>query len=78
MSICCVKFHLKIYKNNVMKIVKVEPDESVVKRIICSNCGVTLEYVPNDKYGKTYSCCGHIEHDYFITCINCKQELMVH
>ncbi|GEM_PF-2423949 len=31
-----------------VRAIKVEPDPSVVKRIVCPNCGVTLEYRPND------------------------------
>jgi len=31
-----------------VKIIKNEPDQSVIKRIVCQNCGATLEYVPND------------------------------
>lgn len=32
----------------IVKVIEEKPDPSVVKRIICQNCGVTLEYVPND------------------------------
>ena len=31
-----------------IKIINDIPDSSVVKRAICRNCGVTLEYTPND------------------------------
>jgi len=29
-----------------VKIIEEKPDPSVVKRVICRNCGVTLEYLP--------------------------------
>ena len=32
----------------VVKVVKTEPAPKVVKQIVCSHCGATLEYVPND------------------------------
>ena len=31
-----------------MKIISTKPDKSVVKRKVCNNCGITLEYVPAD------------------------------
>ena len=31
-----------------VKIVEVGPDASVIKRIVCGNCGATLEYTPRD------------------------------
>ena len=31
-----------------VKIIDEGPHESVVKRIVCRNCGATLEYTPND------------------------------
>ena len=31
-----------------VKAINVEPDASVVKKKVCTNCGATLEYVPND------------------------------
>lgn len=32
-----------------MRVIKKgKPDKSVVKRIVCRNCGATIEYVPND------------------------------
>lgn len=32
----------------VIKVIDDKPHKSVVKEAICSNCGVTLEYVPAD------------------------------
>jgi len=31
-----------------MRVVEDTPDPSVVKRIVCPHCGVTIEYVPID------------------------------
>lgn len=31
-----------------MRVVNKVPDPSVVKHIVCRNCGVTIEYVPKD------------------------------
>jgi ribosomal protein S27E len=31
-----------------VRVVKQEPHPSVVKEVICRNCGATLEYVPMD------------------------------
>ncbi len=31
-----------------VKVVEVKPDASVVKQVICKQCGAKLEYVPND------------------------------
>lgn len=54
-----------------MKIVKKKPHPSVVKRRVCSDCGVTLEYVPKDIKVKTYSAYGSFERDSMIKCPNC-------
>jgi len=31
-----------------MKIIYKGPHESVVKKVVCKECGATIEYVPND------------------------------
>lgn len=36
-----------------IKVIDETPDASVVKRVICRNCGVTLEYTPYDRYDYT-------------------------
>lgn len=45
--------------NRMVRIIEAKPDPSVVKTIICQNCGGKLEYVPNDVRtlwsGKDYS-----------------------
>ena len=36
-----------------IKIINHEPSKEVVKQVICRNCGVTLEYTPNDTVQKS-------------------------
>ena len=36
-----------------MRIIDNTPHKSVVKECVCYNCGVTLEYVPNDVSKRT-------------------------
>lgn len=45
-----VLFTLHIHMGEVMvvRVVKEEPHPIVVKEVVCANCGVTLEYTPND------------------------------
>jgi predicted RNA-binding Zn-ribbon protein involved in translation (DUF1610 family) len=31
-----------------MKIISVKPAKSVVKRVVCKDCGAKIEYTPND------------------------------
>lgn len=57
-----------------VRIIDATPDQSVVKRVVCGNCGVKLEYVPRDVQRRTSRdygggtdvteyiqcpCCGH-------------------
>lgn len=59
-------------------IVKKEPDKSVVKQIICRNCGVTLGYTPNDilqEKGKDISGCTDIYNS--IDCPACNNKIYV-
>jgi hypothetical protein len=61
-----------------IKIIKEGPHQSVVKEVICKNCGCTLEYAPVDV--KNY-----VHHDYgggsdtvyHINCIKCNQQINV-
>jgi len=60
-------------------IVKREPDSSVNKEEICSKCGVTLSYVPNDvieDYTTDYTG-GRDDYNY-IKCPNCGSKLKVY
>ena len=48
------------------------PDPSVVKRVICKNCGATMEYVPADVMSKTVHDYGGGSEDYrYIICLKC-------
>ncbi len=60
-----------------IKVINRKPHKSVVKRLICEECGVTLEYTPKDMVLKNYSCCGSLESDYFIKCPECNYETVV-
>jgi DNA-directed RNA polymerase subunit RPC12/RpoP len=61
-----------------VRVVKSEPHPSVVKEVICSNCGATLEYIPKDIKQR-------IEGDYtggsdqinFIECPQCSHEIVI-
>jgi DNA-directed RNA polymerase subunit RPC12/RpoP len=61
------------------KIINNKPDPSVVKNIICRNCGVKIEYVPNDiiplRRGTDYSG-GSDGADGFV-CPNCKKNIIL-
>lgn len=57
-----------------MKVIKTEPDPSVVKRKVCYNCGATLEYVLNDvKRGSHTDYTGSSDSYDYITCANCNK-----
>jgi len=61
-----------------VRIVKKKPDPSVVKRTVCSNCGVTLEYLPKDvkeRHGRDYS--GGPDGDKHITCPSCNEKVIL-
>jgi len=61
-----------------VRIIKTEPDKSVVKEVICKNCGVTLEYTPKDKqvdYSTDYL--GGRDHYSFICCPNCTDRVLI-
>lgn len=60
-----------------IKIINKKPHESVVKRRVCSDCGITFTYTPIDRVLKNYSCCGSMESDFFIKCPNCNSEMIV-
>ena len=60
-----------------VKLINDIPDSSVVKRIICKNCGGTLEYVPNDiKQDWDYDWTGKYSYDY-ITCVGCTTRVRI-
>jgi len=61
----------------VVKIVKEEPDPTVLKEVICPKCGVTLSYVPMDVVGDYYSSdyLGGREYYNSIECIKCSHRV---
>jgi DNA-directed RNA polymerase subunit RPC12/RpoP len=61
-----------------VRIVKVEPHPTVVKEVVCRNCGATLEYVPKDIQSRQVSCMGDIDTYRYIVCPNCSEDLGVH
>ena len=54
-----------------IKVIDTKPHRSVVKQCICRNCGVTLEYVPNDVKEETHGDYGGgSDTVYFLVCPN--------
>ena len=61
-----------------VNIVNREPHMSVVKEVICRNCGVTLQYVPNDvKEDYTSDYTGSKDYYNYIQCPNCNKHVTV-
>jgi len=61
-----------------INVISTTPHQSVVKQVICRNCGATLEYTPNDvqsKYVKDYGGGGDMERT--ITCPPCGKPVHV-
>lgn len=61
-----------------IRIVNKEPHKDVLKEVVCSNCGVTLEYTPNDvrtEIRKDYTGCGETYKT--IDCPNCSHQVNV-
>lgn len=61
-----------------VRIVEEKPDRSVVKRIVCRNCGVKLEYVPNDvkeRHGTDYG--GGPDGCKWINCPKCGKQVVI-
>lgn len=62
----------------VVKVIETKPDHSVVKRCVCQNCGVTLEYVPKDVKQHTHTdYTGSTDTDDYIKCPSCKEWVWV-
>ena len=60
-----------------VRVVKKEPDPSVIKEIVCGNCGVTLEYVPNDAKIRNWSDYGGGSNTTkYIVCPECNYEVV--
>lgn len=61
-----------------IKVISKIPHKSVVKKVVCKNCGSTLEYVPRDvKQGKHYDIDGGTETVFYIKCPECKEDVYV-
>lgn len=61
-----------------IKIVEEKPHKSVVKRVVCLNCGVTLEYVPNDVKVHIYKDISGTSDSYnYIDCPKCSKRIVV-
>ncbi|MFA5987373.1 MAG: hypothetical protein WC797_01845 [Candidatus Paceibacterota bacterium] len=61
-----------------VRVIKETPDKSVVKRKVCRNCGVTLEYVPRDVqsyHGTDYG--GGPDGCEWVTCPKCHDKVVL-
>lgn len=61
-----------------VKVVSTEPHPSVVKQVVCRNCGATLEYVPADVQKKMdYDYSGSSGYYHYVQCPPCGNEITV-
>lgn len=61
-----------------IKVIKSEPHPSVVKQVLCRNCGATLEYAPADvkqDYSTDYT--GGRDYYKYIKCPSCNNKAHV-
>lgn len=59
-----------------VKVISKEPHPSVIKQIICKNCGSTLEYTPSDVKQRSVSdYLGDIDIVKYINCPECNHEV---
>ena len=61
-----------------VRVINTDPHKSVVKEVVCRNCGATLEYVPADlqkDYTTDYT--GNKEYYHYIRCPQCSKEVVV-
>ena len=59
-------------------VVKTEPHTSVVREVICRNCGATLQYVPKDVQEiKVHDYTGDFDIAKFINCPPCGNKVYV-
>jgi DNA-directed RNA polymerase subunit RPC12/RpoP len=59
-------------------VVSTVPHPTVVKEVVCKNCGVTLSYVPKDIESRSYKDYGGgSDTDYYITCPPCGSKVFV-
>jgi DNA-directed RNA polymerase subunit RPC12/RpoP len=61
-----------------VKVISTVPHHSVVKEVVCRNCGSTLEYVPKDiKQEIHYDYTGGTDNFKFIECPTCTHKVGV-
>ena len=61
-----------------VKVISTDPHRSVVKEIVCKNCGSTLQYVPKDvESERHYDYLGDSDEYRFITCPSCSHKVGV-
>jgi DNA-directed RNA polymerase subunit RPC12/RpoP len=61
-----------------IRIIDTKPHKSVVKEVVCKNCGSTLEYTPSDvqrSYTTDYT--GGKDYYNFVKCPSCSHEIVV-
>lgn len=61
-----------------VKVLSTTPHPSVVKEVVCRNCGATLEYVPNDiQEYKSYDYTGDYDTYKYVKCPPCGNKVHV-
>jgi DNA-directed RNA polymerase subunit RPC12/RpoP len=61
-----------------IRVIKKKPDRSVLKTIVCDNCGVTLEYTPKDvKTRNVTDYSGGSDGEEYIRCPECKEKVII-
>ncbi len=61
-----------------VKVLEEKPDPSVVKQVVCRQCGAKLEYVPIDVKSRSYKDYdGGSDSLSYVECPRCKQEVVV-
>jgi len=61
-----------------MEIINETPSDKVAKIVVCTNCGITLKYVPNDTIiEKRTDYTGCSDSYKVITCPKCKKRMTV-
>lgn len=61
-----------------VKVISTGPDKTVVKQVICRNCGATLEYTPNEvqsRHGTDYG--GGPDGEEWVNCPNCGHKAII-
>ncbi len=62
----------------VVRIIEEKPDPSVVRQVVCQECGVKLEFTKGDVTTRKYRDISQVECSYcWITCPKCHKEVNV-